>query len=178
MMGRLLELTEEGRRSMEHGLSGKETSRKRKRRVLHPSLTLPADKILSGSGLQVLALLLDECTDTLGEQGDVERLLERFAVAVLRQGFWVSLIFAGQSDDKRGFVGWIAPQVLGDLQRLATSHGQIDDDGIRMEAFRLDTGLEAAVGHFVLIILILRQQLFEAFDEQLLGADNEDLVPS
>jgi len=29
MMGRLLELTEEGRRGMEHGLSGKETSRKR-----------------------------------------------------------------------------------------------------------------------------------------------------
>src|SRR6202035_2530305 len=42
----------------------------------------------------------------------------------------------------------------------------------------LDAGLEAAHGGLVAVVVVLRQQLLDAADEQRLGADNEDLVPS
>jgi len=87
-------------------------------------------------------------------------------------------VFAGQGNDQGLLVGWVAAQVLGDLQGLAAAHGQIDDDGVGVEALGLNAGLEAAVGYFVLVILVVRQHLLEPLDEQLLGADDEDLVPS
>src|SRR5581483_5362375 len=126
----------------------------------------------------IIALLFDERADALGEQGHVERLLERFAVAVLRQALRADFIFAGQRDDERGLVLRVAAQVLRDLQTLGAAHRQIDDDRVGVEALGLDAGFKTAVGHFVLVILVFRQQFLEPFDEQRLGADDEDLVPS
>src|SRR5689334_4848131 len=62
----------------------------------------------------VLALLLDERADALGQQGDVERLLEGVAVAVLGKALGVGLVLAGQGDDQRVLVRLVAPQVGGD----------------------------------------------------------------
>src|SRR5947209_1568790 len=70
---------------------------------------------------KVLPLLLDQRADALGEQGDVERLLERLAVAVLGQALGVGLVLAGQGDDEGRLVLRVAPQVLGDLQGLAAA---------------------------------------------------------
>src|SRR4051794_5367886 len=64
--------------------------------------------------LHVLALLLDEGADALAEQGDVERLLEGLAVAVLRQPLGAGLVLAGQRDDEGRLVLRVAAQVLGD----------------------------------------------------------------
>src|SRR5262249_13602487 len=129
------------------------------------------------SDLHVFALLFDERADALGEQGDVERLLERLAVAVLRQAFGADLVFAGQSDDERRLVLGVAAQVLRDLQALGAAHRQVHDDRVGVEALGLDAGLEAAVGHLVLVIFVLGQQLLQPLDEQRLGADDQDFVP-
>src|SRR5207237_6796792 len=40
----------------------------------------------------------------------------------------------------------------------------------------LNAGLEAAVGQLVLEVVVLGEQLLDAVDEELLGADDEDLV--
>jgi hypothetical protein len=47
-----------------------------------------------------------------------------------------------------------------------------------VEAFGLDAGLEAAVGQLVLVVVVVGQQFLDAVDEQLLGADDQDLVPA
>src|SRR5690348_6107172 len=100
--------------------------------------------------LHVGALLFDEGADAFAEQGDVERLLEAFVEAVVDQAFRSSLILAGERDDHGLLVGWVTAQVAGDLQGLGAAHGKIDDDGIGVEAFGLDAGLETGVSQFVL----------------------------
>src|SRR5262249_18059050 len=51
---------------------------------------------LVGGRLQILALFLDQGADALGEQGDVEGLLERLAEAVLDELLGGRLVLAGQ----------------------------------------------------------------------------------
>src|SRR5207245_363519 len=87
------------------------------------------------------------------------------------------LVLAGQADDQSGLVGGVAAEVLGDLDGLAAAQGQVDDNRVGVETFRLYAGLETAIGDLVLVVLILGQKFFEAVDEDLLGADDEDLVP-
>src|SRR5579883_1379267 len=68
------------------------------------------------SVLQVGALFLDERADALGEQGDVERLLERLVEAVAGQRLGAGLVLVGQRDDQRLLVDGVLAQVRGDLQ--------------------------------------------------------------
>src|SRR5262249_44812760 len=116
--------------------------------------------------------------DALAEQGDVERLLEPLAEAVVDERLRGGLVLAGEGDHEGGFVVGVAAEVLGNLEGLAAAHGQVDDDAGGVEALGLDAGLEAAVGDAVLVLLVLGEQLLEAVDEELLGADDEDLVPA
>src|SRR5579884_3986618 len=126
--------------------------------------------------LQV-ALLLDDGADLLGQQGDVERLLEGVVETELRQAFRAGFVLAGQGDDQRVLEVRVAAQVLRDLQTLGPAHGQVDDDGVRVEALGVHAGLETTLGDVVLVVLGLRQQLLDAVDEQAAGADDQDFVP-
>src|SRR5205809_376407 len=90
------------------------------------------------------ALLFDERLNPLGEQGDIERLLERFAEAEVNQRLGGRFVFAGEGDDQGLFVLGIAAQVGGNLQGLAAAHGKVDDDRIGMKALGLDAGFKAA----------------------------------
>ena len=83
---------------------------------------------------KTLSLLLGQRADSLGQEGDVERLLERFAEAVFAQLLRGGLVFAGQGDDQRGFVRGVAAEVGGDLEGFAAAHRQVDDDRVGMEA--------------------------------------------
>ena len=134
--------------------------------------------VLYGVRLRSSALLLDQRADALAQQGDVERFLEGLVETEVAQALRRRLILAGQGDDERLLERRNAPQVLGDLQRLAPSHRQVDDDGIGVKTVGGLAGLEAAVGHLVLVILVVGQQFLEPVDEQLLGADDQNLVPA
>src|SRR5205085_6595868 len=102
---------------------------------------------LGGSllGSVALPLLLGQRADALAEQGDVERLLEDLAEAELDELLGGGLVLAGQADDQGRLVGRVAAEVLGDLDRLAAAEGQVDDDRVGVETFRLNPGLEAAI---------------------------------
>ena len=47
-----------------------------------------------------------------------------------------------------------------------------------MQRFGLNAGLETAVGQLVFEVVIFGQQFFDAVNEQRLGADDQDFVPS
>lgn len=130
----------------------------------------------SAERLVVGAFFFDQGADPFAQEGDVEGLLEEFVEAVGRQSFGIGFVFAGQSNDHRRFVGRVAAKIAGDLQGFRAAHGQIDDDAVGMEAFGLDAGFETGVGDFELEVVVFGEDFLEAVDEELLGADDEDLV--
>src|SRR5262249_44280068 len=121
--------------------SSKRQDAKRQRKTARASRGKPGRLAVAGSwaGLspgrspprsEVVPLLLDQGTNALTQQGDVERLLEGLAEAIVDQVLGVGLVLAGQSDDEGLFVLRVAPQVLGNLQRLAAAHGKVHDNAV------------------------------------------------
>lgn len=125
---------------------------------------------------QIGALFLDEGPNPFGQQHHVERLLEAFVEAVVDEVLRGGFIFAGKGDDEGLLVSVVAAQVAGDLHPFGPAHGQIDDDGVGMEAFRLDARFKAAVGQLVLEVVVLGEEILDAVDENLFSADDQDLV--
>src|SRR5205823_2094533 len=129
-----------------------------------------------GTG-SVLPLGLGDALDLLPEQGDVERLLEDVVEPVLAQLLRGGLVLAGQPDDQRPGVRLVLAEVGDDLDRLGPAQPEVDDDRVRVEAAGEDAGLEPAVGQRELEVFVFRQELPEPVVEELLGADEEHLVP-
>src|SRR5579872_5636150 len=125
----------------------------------------------------VFALGVGDALDLFAEESEVERLLEDIVEAVLSELLGSGFIFAGQSHDQGGCVGFILTQVRCDLDRLGSAQAQIDDDRVRVEAAGENAGLEAAIGHFELVIVVFGKKFLDPVVEQLFSADQQDLVP-
>ncbi len=75
--------------------------------------------IRSGQDSHIVAFGVGESANPFGQESNIERLLEDFAEAGLRQFFRGNLIFTGKTDDERRFQTYIFSEIGSDLYRFA-----------------------------------------------------------
>src|SRR5579883_2772172 len=119
-------------------------------------------------------LLRDQAAHALGQQGPIERLLER-VVESQREGLVTGFI-AGQGQQDRPLMVRALPQVLGDLTGFDPSQSHVDDDTVRVEAFGANARLESRGGRLDPEVVGLAQMLAQDRLERSIGADDQHLM--
>ena len=107
----------------------------------------------------------------------VERFFERFVDTAAVKAHRLSVIGQQSNQDDISEVV-ILSQVLADLHCFDLADRKVDDDTIRIEAFRLDAGFETAGGNFYLERFFRRKFTLQVFDQALDLGRRSGILPS
>ena len=107
----------------------------------------PVDEAIRIGGLDQFFFGTHQGSQSFGQQVGVERLFERFVDTAAVKAHRLSVI--GQQSDQDDITKVVVlAQILADLQCLDLADREINDDTIRIKAFRLDASLETTCGNF------------------------------
>lgn len=121
-----------------------------------------------------LFLGTNERAKAFGEKRGIERLAEGLVDAGAVEAGAAAVV--GKKRDEDDLAEFrVAAEILADLDGFRTTNREVDDDAVRVEAFRLDAGVKAAGGDGDAEGLFSGQFALDVFDEDLVLSDDQNL---